>query len=186
MAESQPEPLPIDGSRRFTPLVLLIYDWLVIRISDPLVWRCPTQLVLLPFFTDNFSKRHMDIGVGNGYFPTKAQAFGVAKQHLSDEGVLCGVTGLGKAWEKLDDVYRVNAGNKLAWPTSFALGFYSKRRIFDSYEEDNASICCKCRLLVFHIWVDRVERYGSLSNARCTRSSTCGFLAGESVRGLKT
>lgn len=214
---AEPEPAPNDGSRRFTPLVLLIYDWLVIRFSNPLVWRCPTQKFLLPFFIENFSKRHLDIGVGNGYFPTtaltamqkegqrdqqqltlvdlsphsleaakqrilsqhpkveircvladaakpmpaalqgerfdsaslylllhcmpgptasKAQAFSVTKDHLSDDGVLYGATVLGKVWEKLDDGFKARVDEKPSWLTSFALGFYNKRGIFDNYEED--------------------------------------------------
>ncbi|KAF5022680.1 hypothetical protein F66182_5228 [Fusarium sp. NRRL 66182] len=63
---------PNAGSVRFTPIVLHIYDFYVIRVSAPLIWRCSPQKYLRPLFSDNFSKRHVDIGVGNGYFPTKA------------------------------------------------------------------------------------------------------------------
>ncbi|KAM5350061.1 hypothetical protein ACJ41O_006566 [Fusarium nematophilum] len=67
-----PTPAHNAGSIRFTPLVLFIYDLYVIRISAPLIWRCSVQKYLRPLFTENFSKRHVDIGVGNGYFPAKA------------------------------------------------------------------------------------------------------------------
>ncbi|KPM42835.1 hypothetical protein AK830_g3748 [Neonectria ditissima] len=210
------KPAPNAGSIRFTPLVLRIYDWYVIRVSAPWVWRCSTEKYLLPFFKENFSKRHLDIGVGNGYFPItslssiqassgerdqhitlvdlsqhsldsakqrilsfhpkvdvravladavkpmpgplqgevfdsasqylllhhmpgptahKAQAFRVAKQHLSDNGVLFGATVLGKVWEKAEKGYKVKA-DKMSGLSSFALGFYNKRGIFDNYGED--------------------------------------------------
>ncbi|KAJ3460963.1 hypothetical protein MRS44_011830 [Fusarium solani] len=60
------------GSIRFTPIVLFIYDLYVIRVSAPLIWRCSVQKHLRPLFSKNFSQRHVDIGVGNGYFPIKA------------------------------------------------------------------------------------------------------------------
>ncbi|KAM0253815.1 hypothetical protein ACHAP5_000394 [Fusarium lateritium] len=63
---------PNAGSIRFTPLVLAIYDFYVIRVSIPFVWRVSPHKHLRPFFSNHFSKRHLDIGVGNGYFPTKA------------------------------------------------------------------------------------------------------------------
>ncbi|KAF5009991.1 hypothetical protein FDECE_3828 [Fusarium decemcellulare] len=212
-------PAPNAGSRRFTPIVLLIYDLLVIRFSNPLVWRCPTQKYLRPLFTDNFSKKHLDIGVGNGYFPTKAladlgrregrkpkdqqltladlsehslesakhrvisqhpeanvqcvladaakqlpaelrndkfdsaslylvlhcmpgptaskaEAIRNAKSVLTGNGVLVGSTALGKKWEKTQEGYRVMHDQKLGRLTTFALGFYNKRGIFDNYQED--------------------------------------------------
>ncbi|KAH7160508.1 hypothetical protein B0J13DRAFT_541226 [Dactylonectria estremocensis] len=211
-------PAPNAGSIRFTPLVLIIYDWYVIRISAPRIWKCSTKKFLLPFFVENFSKRHLDIGVGNGYFPItaltniqasegaqrnqhitlvdlsqhsldsakkrilshhpkvdirtvladavkpmpaalagekfdsasqylllhhmpgptahKAQAFRVAKQHLTDDGVLFGATVLSKVWEKTPKGYRVKAETKVSGIASFALGFYNKRGVFDNYGED--------------------------------------------------
>ncbi|KAJ4319453.1 hypothetical protein N0V84_006356 [Fusarium piperis] len=60
------------GSIRFTPIVLVIYDLYVIRVSAPLIWRCSVQKNLRPLFSQNFSKKHVDIGVGNGYFPIRA------------------------------------------------------------------------------------------------------------------
>ncbi|KAK1765225.1 hypothetical protein QBC33DRAFT_544943 [Phialemonium atrogriseum] len=226
MADPESKPAPNDGSRRFTPSVLFIYDLLVIYFSNPLVWHCPTGKHLLPLFKENFSTRHLDIGVGNGYFPIaaltankksnggkppagqhltlvdlsphsldaakqrilsrhpgavdirtvladaaqpiaaaalggeegrpsfdsaslylvlhcmpgptaqKARAFGVARQHLSAEGVLIGSTVLGKVWERGEDGrYRVKT-DKVGWLTGFALRFYNKRGIMDNYEED--------------------------------------------------
>lgn len=62
------------GAKIYVPLVLRFYDWWVLGISNTYAWRCPTVDVLLPFFRANFRKRHLDIGVGTGYFPAAAVA----------------------------------------------------------------------------------------------------------------
>ncbi|SPJ82572.1 uncharacterized protein FTOL_09977 [Fusarium torulosum] len=56
----------------YTPFALSLYELCVIRISLPLLWGCSAQKHLGPLFSKNFSKRHLDIGVGDGYFPTRA------------------------------------------------------------------------------------------------------------------
>ncbi|KAF4445616.1 methyltransferase protein [Fusarium austroafricanum] len=69
-----------------TPFTLPFYDVLILRISVPFIWRYSTQKQLRPLFSDNFSKRHIDIGVGTGYFPTKAMgdvARNPKDQHLT-------------------------------------------------------------------------------------------------------
>jgi ubiquinone/menaquinone biosynthesis C-methylase UbiE len=48
---------------------LFLYDWGVLGFNMALIWECPTTSVQLPLFRDNFSKRHLDIGVATGYFP---------------------------------------------------------------------------------------------------------------------
>ncbi|PNP76054.1 hypothetical protein FNYG_10612 [Fusarium nygamai] len=55
-----------------TPFTLPFYDILILRISVPFIWRCSAQNNLRPLFSNNFSKRHVDIGVGTGYFPRRA------------------------------------------------------------------------------------------------------------------
>ncbi|KAF4502400.1 Methyltransferase [Fusarium agapanthi] len=55
-----------------TPFILPFYDALILRISVPFIWRCSAQNNLRPLFSTNFSKRHVDIGVGTGYFPRRA------------------------------------------------------------------------------------------------------------------
>lgn len=56
----------------YTPFTLSLYGLYVIRISLPLIWGCSAKKHLGPLFSKNFSKRHLDIGVGDGYFPTRA------------------------------------------------------------------------------------------------------------------
>jgi SAM-dependent methyltransferase len=59
------------GQAVYSPLVLAAYDWLVLGISNSLVWRCPTA-ELRRHYDRNVSDRHLDVGVGTGYFLDKA------------------------------------------------------------------------------------------------------------------
>ncbi|KAI0480936.1 methyltransferase [Xylariaceae sp. FL0804] len=57
----------------YTPLLLsAFYDWFVLRFNLRYMWRCRTDTVLEPFYAENFSRRHLDIGVATGYFPAAA------------------------------------------------------------------------------------------------------------------
>ncbi|KAI0857202.1 methyltransferase domain-containing protein [Xylaria cubensis] len=57
----------------YTPTFLsIIYDVVVLRFNLRYMWRCRTDTVLEPFFAENFSRRHLDIGVATGYFLAKA------------------------------------------------------------------------------------------------------------------
>ncbi len=66
--------LPI-SARGYSRWMLEIYDWLILRISSTVVWRCPTSQ-LLSLYRHYLSHRHLEIGVGTGYlldhgtFPT--------------------------------------------------------------------------------------------------------------------
>ncbi|KAL7940033.1 methyltransferase [Trichoderma barbatum] len=48
----------------------LFYDYYVLSFNMRF-WGCPTS-VLLPFFTENFSRNHLDCGVATGWFPSEA------------------------------------------------------------------------------------------------------------------
>ena len=56
------------GAAAYNPWLLSIYDWLILGVFSTFVWRCPTVGTLLPFFRENISKTHLDVGVGTGYF----------------------------------------------------------------------------------------------------------------------
>ncbi|KAF5553597.1 methyltransferase [Fusarium napiforme] len=60
------------GPSGYTPFSLSIYDAYVLRFSVPIYWGCSTKKDLRPLFSDNFSKKHIDIGVGTGYFLAEA------------------------------------------------------------------------------------------------------------------
>ncbi len=64
------------GAAIYQPLALKIYDIWVLQFSNTYAWRCPTATTLLPFFTENLSQNHLDIGVGTGYYLRQAIASG--------------------------------------------------------------------------------------------------------------
>lgn len=60
------------GQAVYSPMVLRAYDWFVLGISNCFLWRCPTA-ELRQLYDRNVSGRHLDIGVGTGYFLDKAR-----------------------------------------------------------------------------------------------------------------
>ena len=59
------------GQAVYSPMVLHLYDWVVLGFSNRLIWRCPMSS-LRQLYDRNVSERHLDIGVGTGYFLDKA------------------------------------------------------------------------------------------------------------------
>jgi SAM-dependent methyltransferase len=60
------------GQAVYTPLTLKAYDWFVHGFSNHFLWRCPTR-ELESLYHRNVSGRHLDIGVGTGYFLARAR-----------------------------------------------------------------------------------------------------------------
>jgi SAM-dependent methyltransferase len=60
------------GQAVYSPLVLKVYDGFVLGLSNRLLWRCPSTH-LRALYDRNVSARHVDIGVGTGYFLDKAK-----------------------------------------------------------------------------------------------------------------
>ena len=56
------------GAAIYSRLVLKLYDWWVLGISNRLAWKCATKQVLLPFFKQYIGQRHLEVGVGTGYY----------------------------------------------------------------------------------------------------------------------
>ena len=63
-----------NGTKIYTPLTLKLYDWWVLCISNSYAWNCSTKDILIPYFLQNLSPNHLDIGVGTGYYLTKIPA----------------------------------------------------------------------------------------------------------------
>lgn len=59
------------GQAIYSRPVLAIYDLSVHGISNPLIWRCPTKH-LRRLYERHLSGDHMDVGIGTGYFLTRA------------------------------------------------------------------------------------------------------------------
>lgn len=60
------------GVAVYSPLTLRLYDAWVLGISNRYAWGCPTGEVLLPFFRQHVGRRHLEVGVGTGYYLAKA------------------------------------------------------------------------------------------------------------------
>ena len=56
------------GAAVYSQFVLRLYDAWVLGISNRFAWRCPTRGVLLPYYREHAGKRHLDVGVGTGYY----------------------------------------------------------------------------------------------------------------------
>lgn len=59
------------GQAVYSPLVLAIYDAFVLGFSNHLLWRCPTAQ-MRALYDRNVGPRHLDIGVGTGYYLDRA------------------------------------------------------------------------------------------------------------------
>src|ERR1700704_2748782 len=61
-----------DGQAVYSARFLRIYDLLVLRFNGHFAWRCgPRRLVRM--YDENVGARHLDIGVGSGYFLDKCR-----------------------------------------------------------------------------------------------------------------
>jgi SAM-dependent methyltransferase len=56
----------------YSPFTLASYDWFVLGFSNRFLWRCPTE-ALQALYDRNVSARHLDVGVGTGYFLDRAR-----------------------------------------------------------------------------------------------------------------
>lgn len=55
------------GQAAYNPGTLALYDTVVLRLSNPWIWRCPSR-VLLADYDRHVTDNHLDVGVGSGYF----------------------------------------------------------------------------------------------------------------------
>ncbi len=55
----------------YTPFMLSFYDRLVHGFSNRIAWRCPTERIL-DLYRNNLSSRHIEAGVGTGFFIDRA------------------------------------------------------------------------------------------------------------------
>jgi len=60
------------GAAVYTPLALALYDLAVLGLSNSFVWQCSSRLIL-DFYNQHISDKHLDIGVGTGYFLDKCR-----------------------------------------------------------------------------------------------------------------
>lgn len=55
------------GAAVYTPFTLALYNLVVLGFSNSVVWKCSSRLIL-DFYNEHISGKHLDIGVGTGYF----------------------------------------------------------------------------------------------------------------------
>ncbi|WP_267358669.1 MULTISPECIES: class I SAM-dependent methyltransferase [unclassified Methylobacterium] len=55
------------GQAIYNPRTLQIYDLVVLRLSNPLIWRCPTARIL-DLYDRHVGLAHCDVGVGTGWY----------------------------------------------------------------------------------------------------------------------
>ena len=55
------------GAAVYSRPVLAIYDIFVLGFTNTFVWKCPSPYIL-QFYNQNVSEKHLDVGVGSGYF----------------------------------------------------------------------------------------------------------------------
>ena len=55
------------GQAVYSKSMLAIYDWLVLRLSNRMIWRCPSKHILA-LYDRHVTGNHLDVGVGTGYF----------------------------------------------------------------------------------------------------------------------
>jgi SAM-dependent methyltransferase len=60
------------GASFYSPTILKLYDFGVLGLSNRFVWQCPTRTVLLPFYKEHLSQKHLDVGVGTGFYIARA------------------------------------------------------------------------------------------------------------------
>lgn len=60
------------GQSIYTKQTLTIYDFVVLGVSNHLLWQCPTQQ-LVKHYNKYVRANHLDVGVGTGYFLDRCQ-----------------------------------------------------------------------------------------------------------------
>lgn len=60
------------GQAVYTRRSLKLYDFIVLGVSNRLVWKCPTQR-LVDSYNKHMTANHLEAGVGTGYFPDRCR-----------------------------------------------------------------------------------------------------------------
>jgi len=55
------------GQAVYSKSMLAIYDWLVLRFSNRLIWKCSSKHIRA-LYDRHVTANHLDVGVGTGYF----------------------------------------------------------------------------------------------------------------------
>jgi SAM-dependent methyltransferase len=81
MTRTTEPPPPDTGYAAYTPRLLRVYDTVVLRLSNRLLWKCPAS-ILLAQYDDFIAPVHLDVGPGTGFFLDRC-AFPVERPELT-------------------------------------------------------------------------------------------------------
>ena len=65
------------GQAVYTRTTLAFYDLVVLGVSNPLIWRCPTRRILA-HYDRHVTSAHLDVGVGTGWYLDRCRFPGTA------------------------------------------------------------------------------------------------------------
>lgn len=60
------------GQAIYSKRTLAVYDFVVLGVSNPILWQCSTQQ-LVEHYSKHVTANHLDVGVGTGYFLDRCQ-----------------------------------------------------------------------------------------------------------------
>jgi ubiquinone/menaquinone biosynthesis C-methylase UbiE len=55
------------GQAIYNPVTLGLYDFVVLGVSNRLIWQCPTHRIL-ELYDEHITSNHLDVGVGTGWY----------------------------------------------------------------------------------------------------------------------
>jgi Methyltransferase domain len=96
------------GQAVYSKSMLAIYDWLVLRFSNRLIWKCPSKQILA-LYDRHVTANHLDVGVGSGYFLDRCR-FSTDRPRLGlmDLNSNCLDAAANRAARYQPEVYRAN------------------------------------------------------------------------------
>ncbi|HKC94137.1 MAG TPA: class I SAM-dependent methyltransferase [Nitrospira sp.] len=92
----------------YSKSMLAIYDWLVLRFSNRLIWKCPSKQILA-LYDRHVTANHLDVGVGTGYFLDRCRVLNDrTRLGLMDVNPNCLEAAARRAARYYPEVYRAN------------------------------------------------------------------------------
>ncbi|KAL8830783.1 MAG: hypothetical protein Q9191_001238 [Dirinaria sp. TL-2023a] len=79
----------VPGAAVYSRVLLVFYDFFILKIMSSIFWRCSTARVTLPFFRSHIRRNHLDIGVGTGWFLQNSHPASDASITLCDLNANC-------------------------------------------------------------------------------------------------
>jgi SAM-dependent methyltransferase len=97
----------------YNPFVLKLYDLWVTRFSNRFAWRCPADRQIA-HYRAHLRARHLDVGVGTGFYLQGAKAMGARHVALVDPNPSCLATARARLGDVPSSVYCQDALQPLA------------------------------------------------------------------------